>query len=115
MTTESTPSAGAGRQHEHESMGMPSGQLVGGEHAGGAMDGDRQERLRAHHTKVLWTYVATILLGVWLLTSPATFGYHSAPLAWSDGVSGALLVALGMLALSPRRIWAQWMVGAVGA
>ncbi len=78
------------------------------------MGGDRQEMLREHHAKMLWAPAGNILLGVWLLTSPVTFGYRSLALTWSDLISGALLIVLGALSLDPRRIWAPWAVSFVG-
>lgn len=99
---------------------------------------DRQDMLVTHHSRTLWTYLFVVLLGVWLLSSPFTFGYQNAELVsskteeitairnlpaistrgllmtWSDIVSGVLLVALGLLSLNPRRIWAPWAASVVG-
>jgi hypothetical protein len=55
-----------------------------------------------------------MVLGAWLIASPAALGYQDAALVWSDVVSGGLLVVLGGLSLSPRRRWAPWAAGLVG-
>jgi hypothetical protein len=74
----------------------------------------------------LWTNFLNIALGIWLMTSPFTFGYldpdlvgdgvqritaerglpsvaaRGAAMSWSDLLSGALIVLLSALALVPR-------------
>jgi uncharacterized membrane protein len=70
--------------------------------------------IRAHHEKMLWTTLTSILLGVWLVVSPITVRYGSPALAWSDGVTGALIVAFGLLALSPRLDLARWGICIAG-
>ena len=35
-------------------------------------------------------------------------------MVWSDLISGALLVVLGLLSLSPHRLWAPWGACFVG-
>lgn len=64
------------------------------------------------NTDRLWTFFAFALLGFWLLTAPATFGFHSRPLIISNWISGILLVLLG-LGRSPRGIW-LWVVAGLG-
>ena len=79
----------------------------------GGHDGD--EMMRQQREKMLWTYFANIMLGLWLLVSPAMIPYESARLAWSDALSGALIVALGIVALFPRGdFWGRWGVCLVG-
>ncbi len=138
MTTEQRAAA-TGRQQGHNHAGASTdGETAGAEH-GHMMGGmDPREMQRQHHARTLWAYVAIVLLGVWLLTSPFTLGHgnptlvgdhvtritaerglpaielRAAAMTWSDIASGALLVVLGALALSPRRVWAQWAVGFVG-
>jgi hypothetical protein len=92
----------------------------------------REEMRDQHHQKTLWVHLLVVLLGVWLISSPFTFEYSDAGLAgsgvahvtaerglpsvvargtalvWSDAVSGILLVVLGLLSLSARRLWAPW-------
>lgn len=63
----------------------------------------------------LWTNATIISLGIWLLTSPATFGYRSSSLIWSDVASGALLALFGSLAFVPRFDFiGRWSVALVG-
>lgn len=102
---------------------------------------DRTHRMLVdHHRQTLWIPWTLILLGVWLLLSPLTFGYLQESLwvdpsggrgpwfadtptygslrAWlmtiSDVVSGALLVVLGWRALTPDRPIARWAACFVG-
>ena len=62
----------------------------------------------------LWTSLAVVALGAWLLTSPFSFGYRSIPVFWSDVASGTLLVVFGLLSVSPQRLWAPWAACFVG-
>jgi hypothetical protein len=62
----------------------------------------------------IWRDFADITLGFWLVASPATLGYRSVPMTWSDVVSGALIVVLGALTLSPRFDLARWGICLVG-
>lgn len=72
-----------------------------------------QER---HFQRFLWVHYVVVLLGVWLVASPFTFGYWDVPgFVWSDVGSGLLLVLFGFLSLSPRRLWAPWAAFGVGA
>jgi short-subunit dehydrogenase len=90
-----------GQQHEG---GMP--------HAG--MD-DPDEMMRQQRVKTLWMYVANIILGLWLLAGAVAVDYGSARLAWSDAISGALIVGFGVLALWPRGdFWGRWGICLVG-
>src|SRR5437899_3666209 len=89
-------------------------------------DGDHSEMIRKMRSPWLWTNFTVIALGIWLITSPATFGYgnlgqvgervaritverglpslvfRSAALTWSDIVSGVLLVLFGTISLWPH-------------
>ena len=38
-------------------------------------DSDSMEMLRSHHKQTLWVYWTLIILGVWLILAPFTFGY----------------------------------------
>src|SRR5690348_10582830 len=103
-------------------------------------DHDHARMLRDEHRSTLWTHHANLLLGLWLLTSPFAFGYlsqhipdanqlHATALrhlsspesrnfrmAWSDAVSGALIVMLSVLSSMPARRfpWSQWANAIVG-
>ncbi|WP_447978011.1 vitamin K epoxide reductase family protein [Candidatus Nitrospira bockiana] len=70
---------------------------------------EHDRMLLENHKRFLWAYYTNLVLGVWLLTSPATFGYQSGGLTWSDLVSGALVLVFGTFALF-RRAWAGWAV-----
>ena len=101
---------------------------------------EHMREMHAHRHMTLWVHYANLLLGIWLITSPFTFGFISpewtpsaqvlqvtterglpAPamrnqwLAISDIVSGALVVLFSLLSL-PRRSawWAQWANTVVG-
>ncbi|MBK5206160.1 MAG: NAD-dependent epimerase/dehydratase family protein [Polaromonas sp.] len=92
------------------------------------------------HRKMLWPHYLSLMLGLWLLTSPFTLGYLSdfVPdanqlrvmaerglpafelrnllMTWSDVISGLLVVVFsGLSANASRRYpWAQWANAAVG-
>lgn len=65
----------------------------------------------------VWTNWTVALLGLWLLASPASFGYRQPAMRWSDWVSGALLVALGLWSLRPTPradFFGRWGAALVG-
>ena len=102
------------------------------------MQPGEDDPVRAHRARTLWVPTAVVLLGVWLVFAPATFGYGDptqAPAAveeltserglsdvatrgswmtWSDIASGILLIVSGLLWLAPRRHWAGWAASVVG-
>jgi hypothetical protein len=61
-----------------------------------------------------WSQVPLLALGLWLIFSPFTAGYSSAPLIWSDIISGTLVMALATVVLRTRRSWAAWANALVG-
>lgn len=97
-----------------------------------------EQMMLAEHRKTLWAHFVNIMLGVWLVTSPAALGlfgatsfseavlhvtaerglappeWRNAAVGWSDIASGALIVAFGLLSLNRRTGWAQWGNAAVG-
>ena len=76
---------------------------------------DHSEMTRKMRAKWLWTNFTIISLGVWLISSPFTFGYTSRAMMWSDVVSGVLLVFFSTLALWPRFDFVgRWSVAFVG-
>jgi hypothetical protein len=102
----------------------------GGE-GGGPYSETRRERLERHHHRTLWCRWTVILLGLWTITAPLTFGYglDPAPLdreVWlgtqgriwamtaSDLVSGLLLVVFGWRSLTPNRPVSEWLCCGVG-
>lgn len=63
----------------------------------------------------LWTNFTVMALGVWLASSPFTFGYATGPIAISDVVSGTALFLFAGLALFPKRDFiGRWSVALVG-
>jgi nucleoside-diphosphate-sugar epimerase/uncharacterized membrane protein len=99
---------------------------------------EHDEMMLAEHQRTLWAHFVNIGLGAWLVTSPAvlglfestTFGeavlrvtaerglpaadWRNWAMAWSDIVSGALVILFGLLSLSRRTNWAQWANTFVG-
>jgi len=67
---------------------------------------DHAEMLR----RWIWRDFANILLGAWLIASPATLGYRDTPMIWSDVATGITVVVLGLLTLVPRFDLARWGV-----
>ena len=99
----------------------------------------RYDMLRMHHRQTLWVYWTLILLGVWQLVAPFTFGYLNEALwvdpsggrgvwfgdathtelrawlmTWSDVISGLLLVVFGWRGLKPDRPVSLWICCFVG-
>lgn len=62
----------------------------------------------------VWTLAATAVLGAWVAAAAPTAHPVSPALAWSDGVTGALIVVLSALGCSPRFRWVPWAVAAAG-
>ena len=60
-----------------------------------------------------WVHIAVMPLGVWLLFSPSALAYRSPALAWSDMISGALVIVLAVLSMK-RRPWAPWATALLG-
>lgn len=93
----------------------------------------REAQAREHHRHTLWIPWTLILLGVWMLVAPPSFGDGTGAvvpaggrvpwlelsaritaLRWSDALSGAALVVLGWRALTPGRHVDRWLACAVG-
>jgi uncharacterized membrane protein len=78
---------------------------------------DRESVTRGHADMLrqwMWRDFANITLGVWLLASAATLGYTERAMIWNDLASGALIVLLALLTLSPRFDLARWGLCLVG-
>ena len=96
----------------------PDGMMRKGHNAGAGHDGmtnsagsqthDHHGMMRRMLAKWIWRDFANIILGLWLLSAPFTFGYGSTAMGWSDGISGAVIVLLGVLTLWPRFDLARW-------
>lgn len=108
----------------------------GGHHMGRE---DRLAMLRGHHENTLWVPWTVLLLGLWVLAAPVTFGYfnpdlwvdpsggrgawlsdrpHTELRAWlmtgSDVISGLLLLVFGWRTLTPDRPISWWICCLVG-
>ena len=84
---------------------------------GGPAGHDPAGMIRETRKDWLWTNFTIISLGLWLITSPATFGYGGTAVAWSDLASGALLMLLGAWSLLPHPradFFGRWGVALVG-
>jgi hypothetical protein len=79
----------------------------GGDHAQMALD---------FRKKWLWIYTLNIIFGVLILFSPFTFGYTNTPLMWSDLISGALTVVIGIATLFSVRLdfLGRWSLAFIG-
>lgn len=64
--------------------------------------GNMTEMTRDMRRPWLWTNALLIMLGLWLISSPFTFGYQSQKMQWSDIISGSLLIFFSGLAFLPR-------------
>ncbi|MFP4143685.1 MAG: vitamin K epoxide reductase family protein [Phycisphaeraceae bacterium] len=136
-----------GKEHPHGGMGQRGvarpmaeheAQQGGGHHHGMSHD-DRLEMLHMHHRQTLWIYWTLILLGVWLVLAPFTFGYLDPDLwvqpsggrgvwffdqtfdalraqlmTWSDVAAGLLLILFGWRSLTPNRPVSLWICCFVG-
>ncbi|HSH26679.1 MAG TPA: vitamin K epoxide reductase family protein, partial [Wenzhouxiangella sp.] len=99
----------------------------------------RHRMVHMHHRQTLWIYWTLILLGVWTVLAPFTFGYLDATqwvdpsggrgvwfsdqthtelrarlMTWSDLISGVLLIIFGWRALKPNRPFSLWVCCFVG-
>ncbi|HEV2294735.1 MAG TPA: vitamin K epoxide reductase family protein [Tepidisphaeraceae bacterium] len=78
---------------------------------------DHNEMIRQMRRPWLWTNFTVMALGLWLTSSPATFGYGSVAMTWSDVASGVLLVLLSAYSLKPtprNDFWGRWLACGVG-
>jgi nucleoside-diphosphate-sugar epimerase/uncharacterized membrane protein len=114
MTAEHSP-AGTDRGHEamHEGMHGANG-MKPANMAGADQMKEPGIMMAEHHQMSLWVHPILMALGAWLMTSPMTFGYGGA-MAWSDVVSGGLVILLAVLSLRPWGASASWANGFVGA
>ncbi|MEQ9003983.1 MAG: hypothetical protein RIE74_10495, partial [Pseudomonadales bacterium] len=111
-----------------------------GHHAATGHGEGEVDMMVADHRAMLWPHHLSLMLGLWLITTPFTLGYLSdfAPdanqlrvmaerglpsfewrnlaMAWNDVVSGVLIVVFSALAANADRRfpWAQWANAAVG-
>lgn len=62
----------------------------------------------------IWPHAVNLVLGAWLLAAPATLGFQSAALVWSDMLCGAAVLLFAGLSLSSKNLWAHWIVSGIG-
>lgn len=124
-------------------MGGGDGEQEHGEHGshqgGGMSEEHRQHMLHQHHKRTLWAPWTVIVLGLWTIVAPFSFGYLNPEwwadpsggrgawfsdeqmtalrawlMVWSDIGSGALLVIFGWRSLKPNRPVSMWVCCFVG-
>ena len=79
------------------------------------MDTHKPDEMAAHGQAAPWAhFFAAIILGVWLLTSPFALDYRSTALAWSDVISGTLVIGFATVTLLRKSAWAPWANSLVG-
>lgn len=69
---------------------------------------------RDHYAPFRWVQAPIAVLGLWLISSPFTFGYTSPAQTWSDVASGVVVVIMAALALKPTRGLVSWLISLVG-
>jgi hypothetical protein len=127
--------------HGHGGMGKrgvtrPMAEMANGDHGSHdhkMSEDDRRQMLHMHHQQTLWVYWTIVMLAIWLMCAPFTFGYlnkdlwvdpsggrgvwfsdqtHTALRAWlmtwSDVLSGVVLLVLGWRSLKPDRPISLW-------
>lgn len=62
----------------------------------------------------IWASLVVSLLGIWLLAAPATFGFKSQALVWSDWVAGILFLFLGVWNRKQDSYVFPWIIGMIG-
>lgn len=126
----STGHAAAASTASHPAGGGHNGQAgreqAKGGHAGHTMDAGSMPNksgmeenepglmMAMHHNMVRWVDLALLGLGLWLLISPATLGYPSTSLTWSDVLSGGLLIIFAACSYWGRQWWAPYAATLVG-
>jgi hypothetical protein len=76
---------------------------------------DHDAMLHQMRAPWLWTNATVMCLGLWLISSPWTFGYRSLAMTWNDLACGVLLVALAAAAFIARYdFYGRWGVALIG-
>ena len=100
------------KAHQADHRGHGSRSASGEMHAGGH---DHDAMVRDMRAPWLWTNATVILLGLWLISAPVTFGYTSAAMTWSDMASGVALVVFAGAAFVPKwDFYGRWGAALVG-
>lgn len=94
---------------------VPKQSGKGAETSGHEEHGDMTDMTRDMRRPWLWTNSLLIMLGLWLISSPLSFGYESPQMFWNDIISGTLLAFFAGLAFIPRHDfigrWGACLVG----
>jgi hypothetical protein len=105
------------RAHRHSAVprhpGAPADQAGDRAHGRAAhldIGHDHAEMLR----RWIWRDFCNITLGFWLVASPFTLGFRDTMTGVSDITTGAAIIVLGSLTLSPRFDLARWALCVVG-
>lgn len=120
-------------QHDEQEHGYRRGVTRMYMQGADGMQDDKKMMLRMHHQQTQWIYWTLIILGVWLLLSPASFDYGKNIIApagnrplwltdtervsfmqWSDIISGILLIIFGWRSLLPDRPVSLWVCCFIG-
>jgi nucleoside-diphosphate-sugar epimerase len=67
-----------------------------------------ETEFRSEYHRLRWAHFTNLALAGWLIVSPPILDYAQTPLAWSDALSGVVLLVLASLSLSWRFGWARW-------
>ena len=62
----------------------------------------------------LWTFYTLMFLGLWLLASPCTFGFHSQPTIINHFVCGLLLILLSWNSRKHPKAFVIWAIAIIG-
>lgn len=72
-----------------------------------------ETEFRSEYHRFRWAHFTNLALAGWLIVSPPILDHAGTPLAWSDALSGVVLLALASLSLSWRFGWARWASAAL--
>lgn len=70
-------------------------------------------QFRREYDRFRWAHFANLSFAAWLIVSPLMLGHGGSWLAWSDVISGCVVLVLSALCLSWRFGWARWAVAVV--
>jgi uncharacterized membrane protein len=65
-------------------------------------------------SRFLWTRYVMFAMGFWLMVTPATFAQHSLLVTENEVICGVLVMVFSLFALSFKRLWAPWLLCAIG-
>lgn len=67
-----------------------------------------------HHKTYIWVLYLNMVIGLWMISDPVTFGFAKATTTYGTIACGLGIIILSILALHPYRIWAKWGIIAIG-